>query len=49
MSMVSVTLIIALVNILFGLLILIFPPFLRIIVGVYFLLSGLLMLVFGIL
>ncbi len=45
-TMVSTTLIIALLNILFGLLVLMFPSFLRIIVGIYFILSGILMLIF---
>jgi len=43
---ISVT-ILALVTILFGILVLAFPNFLRLIVGLYFILSGLLMLLFN--
>ena len=42
--MVALSLIIALMNILFGVLILSFPSFLRVIIGTYFLLNGILML-----
>ncbi|HLC58438.1 MAG TPA: DUF3096 domain-containing protein [Candidatus Nanoarchaeia archaeon] len=42
----SVT-IIAMVTILFGILVLAFPNFLRLIVGLYFIISGLLMLLFN--
>jgi len=46
--MVSGTLILALFNILMGILILAFPNFLRFIIGAYFLISGLLMIIFNI-
>ncbi|MBS3167635.1 DUF3096 domain-containing protein [Candidatus Woesearchaeota archaeon] len=45
--MVSTITIIAIVNIIFGILILTFPNFLRLIVGLYFILIGLFMLIFG--
>ncbi|MBS3174788.1 DUF3096 domain-containing protein [Candidatus Woesearchaeota archaeon] len=46
--MVSGVLVIALFNILMGILILAFPNFLRFIVGAYFLISGILMLIFNV-
>lgn len=39
-----VTLIVAMITIIFGLLVLLLPKFLRIVVGLYFLISGSLML-----
>ena len=45
--MVDWQIIVAIFNIIFGILVLIFPPFLRIMVGGYFILTGIVLLLYA--